>query len=217
MTHPTAATPAKAVNVLLIDNFDSFTFNLVDELKKLGATVEVWRNDIGAERALELLRALTPPRLLVLSPGPGRPEDAGCCETLIRQAGGELPIFGVCLGLQAITTALGGEVGSAGEIVHGKSAVVTHDGSDFFSDLPSPLTVGRYHSLVATALPEELEVSARFGQLVMALRHRTQPTAAVQFHPESILTPRGGLLLAGVLRWARAWHAAARAATDEIG
>lgn len=216
-TTATTATKASAVNVLLIDNFDSFAFNLVDELRKLGATVEVWRNDIGAERALELLRALPPPRLLVLSPGPGRPEDAGCCEALIRQAGGEVPIFGVCLGLQAITTALGGQVGPAGEIVHGKSVAITHDGSDFFADLPSPLTVGRYHSLVATALPEELEISARFGSLVMAVRHRTQPTAGVQFHPESILTPRGGLLLAGVLRWARAWHAAAREAADEIG
>ena len=194
------------LNVLLIDNFDSFTFNLFDELRRRQAEVAVWRNDLAAERALDLALALPTPRLIVLSPGPGRPEDAGCCQELVRLARGRVPIFGVCLGLQSIVQALGGEVGPAGEVVHGKSVRIEHGGSGIFAGLPSPLQVGRYHSLVASKVPEDLEVVGRYGQLVMAVAHRHDPIVGVQFHPESILTPKGGRLLDGVIDWTIAWH-----------
>jgi len=193
------------LNVLLIDNFDSFTFNLVDELRRSGSKVDVWRNDIAAQRALDIALALPAPRLIVLSPGPGRPEDAGCCQPLVQLARGKVPLFGVCLGLQAIVQALGGKVDSAGEVVHGKSAWIEHDGSGMFTGLSQPLQVGRYHSLVARDVPTGLEVVGRYRQLVMALMHREDPIAAVQFHPESILTPQGSRLLANVGDWAAAW------------
>lgn len=190
------------VRVLLVDNFDSFSFNLVDELAKRGCPVEVVRNDLPAADVLARARALAPPRLLVLSPGPGSPAEAGCTEALVREAG-DLPTFGVCLGLQAMVTALGGVVGGAGEIVHGKASRVEHDGDGLFAGLPRPLTVGRYHSLVAHRLPEALVRTAWFGDLVMAARHRTRPLAGVQFHPESVLTPGGGRIFENLLAWAR--------------
>lgn len=193
------------MNVLFIDNFDSFTFNLVDELEKRGATVEVWRNDIAPERARDIALAMPAPRLVVLSPGPGAPADAGCCVALIRlvaAADAPIPLLGVCLGHQAMIEAFGGEVGFAGEVVHGKAAAIEHDQSGPFADLPSPMTVGRYHSLVATRVPDELVVTAKSRDLVMAVRHRSAPIVGVQFHPESILTPAGGRLMDGVLAWA---------------
>lgn len=195
-----------ALNVLLIDNFDSFTFNLVDELRRQGAAVEVWRNDLSAQRALELALALPAPRMIVLSPGPGKPEDAGCCQRLVQLARGKVPLFGVCLGLQAIVQALGGHVGPAGAVVHGKAVWVEHDGRGILAGLPQPLQVGRYHSLVAHVVPEGLEVTARYGDLVMAVAHQCDPIAALQFHPESILTPHGSTLLRQTLRWAASWE-----------
>lgn len=194
------------LQVLLIDNFDSFTFNLVDELRRYGAVVDVWRNDITAQRALDLALAMPAPRLIVLSPGPGRPEDAGCCQELVQLACGRVPVFGVCLGLQSIVQALGGKVGPAGEVVHGKSVLIEHTEKGVFEGLPTPLQVGRYHSLVASEVPEDLEVVARYRQLVMAVAHRQAPVVGVQFHPESILTPKGGRLLGRVMDWASAWH-----------
>jgi anthranilate synthase component 2 len=204
------------LQVLLIDNYDSFTFNLVDELRRQGAAVEVWRNDIEPERALELALGLAAPRLIVLSPGPGRPEDAGCCQELVRLAAGRVPVFGVCLGLQAIVQALGGRVDSAGEVVHGKAVWVDHDGSGVLEGLAQPLQVGRYHSLVARELPPELKVTARYGELVMAVAHVTQPIWALQFHPESILTPQGSTLLRRTIEWAQGWEAADGAAASEV-
>jgi anthranilate synthase component 2 len=197
-----------SLNVLLIDNFDSFTFNLVDELRRRGATVQVYRNDLAADEALGLTMALPPPRLIVLSPGPGRPEDAGCCEQLVSLALARVPLFGVCLGLQAMVRALGGRVGPAGEVVHGKSVWIDHTGAGIFDGLPSPMLAGRYHSLAAQQLPDDLEVTARTrpaagpGALVMAVAHRRAPLAGVQFHPESILTPQGGVLLQRTMTWA---------------
>jgi len=192
-----------STHVLLIDNYDSFTFNLVDELRKRSATVEVWRNHIDVEDALDRILSVHGPRLVVLSPGPGRPEDAGCCQALVTRAVGLVPLFGVCLGLQAMVQALGGTVIPAGEVVHGKAVPITHDGTGLFHGLPSPLTVGRYHSLVAGEVPGELRVTARYGDLVMALEHDAAPLAGVQFHPESILTRRGGELMDRVVEWAR--------------
>ena len=192
------------LHVFLIDNFDSFTFNLVDDFRKIGANVQVWRNDIDAQRALELAQNLPEPRLVVLSPGPGGPHDAGCCVPLIQQAEGRVPIFGVCLGLQAMVVAYGGRVDIAGDVVHGKSQEIEHDRRTLFAGLPSPLLVGRYHSLAACELPSVLRVSATCGETVMAVEHTEYPMAAVQFHPESLLTPRGGQILKNISTWAEA-------------
>ncbi len=194
------------MNVLFIDNFDSFTFNLVDELDKRGAAVHVWRNDLDVEQAFEIASAMPFPRLVVLSPGPGSPADAGCCVPLVRRlCAAAIPTFGVCLGHQAIVEAFGGDVGYAGEVVHGKADAVHHDGSGPFFGLPSPMTVGRYHSLVGHTMPDALVTIAKttgHTPLVMALRHESAPVVGVQFHPESILTPLGGRLMEGVLGWA---------------
>lgn len=192
------------MNVLVIDNFDSFSFNLVDELEKREAAVQVWRHDVPLERALALALALPTPRLVLISPGPGKPEHAGCSVGLARgavEAG--IPVFGVCLGHQAIVTAFGGEVGFAGEVVHGKAARITHDGTGPLAALPNPTYAARYHSLAATRLPEALRCVAQTeGEVVMAVVHRSRPAFGVQFHPESILTPHGGELIDGVLTWA---------------
>ncbi len=186
-------------SVLFIDNFDSFVFNLVDEFARRGCQVSVWRNDISIDKAITLAMELPAPRLVVLSPGPSTPAKAGCCVELVRQAPADLPIFGVCLGHQAIVQALGGEVGRASEIVHGKASPITHDGKGIFEGLSSPMAVGRYHSLVASKVPEHLEVSAQHGEMTMAVRHKARPLVGVQFHPESILTPHGGRLIDNIL------------------
>ena len=192
------------MNVLFIDNFDSFTFNLVDELRKRGCQVDVWRNDLSAEQALALAEAMPAPRMIVLSPGPGAPGEAGCCVPLVRLAAGRVPLFGVCLGHQAMVEALGGEVGSAGAIVHGKTSPMVHDGTGVFAGLPSPMAVGRYHSLAALRLPSSLRITARVGDVVMAVEHVSHKLVGVQFHPESILTLEGGRLLENVMRWGSA-------------
>jgi anthranilate synthase/aminodeoxychorismate synthase-like glutamine amidotransferase len=198
------------MNVLLIDNFDSFSFNLVDEFARRGASVDVWRNDVAVDDALAMALGLAPPRVLVISPGPGAPADAGCCMELIARAAGAIPIFGVCLGHQAIVEAHGGVVAYAGEVVHGKAARIHHDERGLFEGLPSPMLAARYHSLSASRVPDVLRVTARTegggraAELVMAVEHQSHRIAGVQFHPESILTPRGGLLIDNVLRWAAA-------------
>lgn len=191
-----------ALRLVFIDNFDSFTWNLVDEFARRGAEVEVWRNTVAAEHALA--RACTrTPSLLVLSPGPGAPAAAGCCIDLVRLAAAErVPLLGVCLGHQALVEAFGGVVAPAGEVVHGKTSKVRHEGGLLFDGVPSPFPVGRYHSLAASVLPEMLVPIAGTGRLVMAVAHRTAPQFGVQFHPESILTPEGGRIIENVIRWA---------------
>jgi anthranilate synthase component 2 len=193
------------VRVVVVDNHDSFTFNLVEEFARLGCRVEVWRNTV--EAAGLLARALQPPRaaLLVLSPGPGRPEAAGCCVPLVRLAAGRVPLLGVCLGHQAIVEAFAGEVAAAEEIVHGRASLVSHDGDRLFEGVPSPFSAARYHSLAASSIPAELEVIARSGPTPMAARHRRHPILGVQFHPESILTPQGGRMVRNVLAEAAGW------------
>lgn len=195
----------RGVHVVFIDNFDSFTFNLVDEFARRGCRVEVWRNSVSAALALHhaTAGAAGTPGLVVLSPGPGGPRDAGCCVELVKMATGKVPVFGVCLGHQAIVEAFRGEVGPAGEVVHGRSSPVTHDGDPLFEGIPSPFTVGRYHSLAGLVIQQPLVPIARSGGLVMAVRHTTHPVLGVQFHPESILTPEGGRLIDNVLAWAR--------------
>jgi anthranilate synthase/aminodeoxychorismate synthase-like glutamine amidotransferase len=174
--------------ILLVDNYDSFTYNLADLFGELGAEVVVRRNDaLDADAAARLA-----PSHLVISPGPGRPADAGATLDIIRRLAATTPTLGVCLGHQAIVEAFGGEIGKASELVHGKACAVRHDGRGLFAGLPAELVAGRYHSLAATSIPPELEVSATTEQgEVMAVRHRELPVDGVQFHPESVLTPLG--------------------------
>ena len=183
--------------ILLVDNYDSFTYNLAHLFGELGVEVLVRRNDaIDADEA-ERLR----PSHLVVSPGPGRPADAGATPEIIRRLAPSIPTLGVCLGHQAIVEAFGGSVGPARELVHGKSCLVTHDGRGIFSGLPEPLEVGRYHSLAATVVPEALDVNARSDDgEVMAVRHRELAVEGLQFHPESVLTPLGSEFARNFLR-----------------
>lgn len=190
------------LSVLFIDNFDSFVFNLVDEFERYGSTVDVWRNDIPVDKALALAQAMPAPRLVMLSPGPGTPESAGNNMGIVKEAPPELPIFGVCLGYQSMVQSLGGVVGGAPEIVHGKPSQIEHDGTGIFKGLPSPMTAGRYHSLMGTTIPDAFRVTARFGDIVMGIEHRERTVMGVQFHPESILTPYGGLMIKNVIEWA---------------
>jgi len=187
-------------NVFFLDNVDSFVFNLVDEFARRGCEVQVWRNTILVEHALEMLASLPEPRLLVVSPGPGAPGDAGCSVELIRRLPEDVSMFGVCLGHQALIEAFGGSVGPAGEVVHGKSSLLDHSGEGLFADIPSPMMIGRYHSLAGQRIPPELRVTASLGGIVMAVAHESRPLWGVQFHPESILTPQGGRLLDNVLK-----------------
>ncbi len=184
------------MNVLVVDNYDSFTYNLVQYLGELGASVEVVRNDVETVEEL-LVRA---PDRLVISPGPCTPAEAGVSVEASRrfpEAG--IPTLGVCLGHQSMVEAFGGRV-LRGEPIHGKDAEIDHDGKTIFAGLPNPLTVGRYHSLIADpALPEALEPSASYEGIVMAVRHRELPAEGVQFHPESVLTPLGKRMLANFL------------------
>jgi len=174
--------------ILLIDNYDSFTYNLAHLFGELGAEVTVRRNDaIDADEAERLA-----PSHLVLSPGPGRPRDAGASVAIVQRLAQRVPTLGVCLGHQAIIEAFGGEIGQAKRLVHGKPSEISHDGRGLFEGLPQPFEAGRYHSLAATQIPDCLEVSATCGDdEVMGVRHRELPVDGVQFHPESVLTPLG--------------------------
>jgi para-aminobenzoate synthetase/4-amino-4-deoxychorismate lyase len=184
------------MRVLMVDNYDSFTYNLVHLLEELGAEVVVRRSD---EIDVDEARRLGADRLVV-SPGPGRPSGAGNSVGLIRALGPTTPTLGVCLGHQAIVEAYGGEVGQARELVHGKATLVSHDGRGIFEGLPSTIPAGRYHSLGAAIVPPELHVTATAADgEVMAVRHQTHPIDGVQFHPESVLTPDGPALLANFL------------------
>jgi anthranilate synthase/aminodeoxychorismate synthase-like glutamine amidotransferase len=190
------------LRLVFVDNFDSFTWNLVDEFARRGAEVEVWRNTVPAHAVLARA-AQHPGSLIVLSPGPGTPAEAGCCIELTRLAAEvAVPLFGVCLGHQAMVEAFGGVVGPAGEVVHGKTSRIRHEGGPLFQGIPSPFPVGRYHSLAATTLPDCLTPIAGTGHVVMAVAHRSAPQFGVQFHPESILTPEGGRIIENVIRWA---------------
>jgi anthranilate synthase/aminodeoxychorismate synthase-like glutamine amidotransferase len=185
--------------LLLIDNYDSFTYNLAHLFGELGTEVLVRRNDaITVEEAERLA-----PSHVVVSPGPGRPENAGVSEEMVRAFAGRVPVLGVCLGHQAIVRVFGGEVGQARALVHGKATDVSHDGLGIFAGLPSSFAAGRYHSLAATSVPDVLEVSASAADgEVMAVRHRELRVDGVQFHPESVLTPDGPALAQNFLELA---------------
>ncbi len=194
------------MNVLIVDNYDSFVYNLYQRIGELGAEPTVVRNDAIT---LEDVRVIDPDAI-VLSPGPGRPDrerDFGVCPSILRELSVATPTLGVCLGHQGIGSVFGGHVGQAARLLHGKTSEVRHDGHTIFEGLPNPFVAGRYHSLSVErgAIPEVLEVSAiaEDGE-VMAVRHRRFPIEGVQFHPESILTPDGPALLANFLREAKA-------------
>jgi len=186
--------------LLLIDNYDSFTYNLVQAFLVLGAEVSVYRNDALTPQAALALA----PSHLCISPGPGTPYDAGVSMDMIRAFAGRIPVLGVCLGHQSIVEVFGGKVVRAERLMHGKTSLVRHDGRTVFAGLPQPCEVGRYHSLIAapTSLPAELEVSARTAEgEIMGVRHRALTVEGVQFHPESILTPDGPTLMGNFLKY----------------
>ncbi len=188
--------------LLLIDNYDSFVYNLARYLVELGCETKVVRNDAMNVATVKLLK----PKAIVISPGPCTPNEAGISIELIRQLSDSIPILGVCLGHQAIAAAFGGDIIRAPEPVHGRTSLVEHSGTGLFEDLPSPLKVGRYHSLIVdeASLSKELLITARTEDgIPMALQHRTRPLYGVQFHPESVLTVAGRPLLSNFLRLAR--------------
>ncbi len=187
--------------VLFIDNFDSFTYNLVDDFCKRGCEAKVYRADTPLEKLKKIADELQP-NLLVISPGPGTPKKAGVTMQAIEYFKGKLPIFGVCLGMQAIVEHFGGEVGHCPQVVHGKGSRICHDGKGIFEGLENPMQVGRYHSLCATKMPQCLEITGQYENVVMAVRHEKLKIYAVQFHPESILTPAGGKIIQNLLEMA---------------
>lgn len=190
-------------DILLLDNIDSFTWNLVDQVRAFGHNVVIYRNNVPADTLIARLQEMDNP-VLLLSPGPGAPSDAGCMPELLQRLRGQLPIIGICLGHQAIVEAYGGHVGQAGEILHGKASAIAHDESAMFAGLSNPLPVARYHSLVGSNVPIELTINATFNGMVMAVRHDADRVCGFQFHPESILTSQGARLLEQTLAWALA-------------
>jgi anthranilate synthase/aminodeoxychorismate synthase-like glutamine amidotransferase len=187
------------VRMLLIDNYDSFTYNLVQAFAAHGADVMVYRNDmiiVDEARALE-------PTHLVISPGPGRPEDAGVSLEMIAAFAGKIPVLGVCLGHQSIVQQQGGEIVRAERLMHGKTSAIKHDGKTVFEGIPQPFEVGRYHSLCAEvqSLPDTLEITAETNSgVIMGVRHKSLQIEGVQFHPESVLTPDGDALMTNFMR-----------------
>jgi anthranilate synthase/aminodeoxychorismate synthase-like glutamine amidotransferase len=190
---------AQPVRLLLIDNYDSFTYNLVQAFMVLGAEVLVHRND---QITIDEARALQPTHLCI-SPGPGTPHDAGISMKMIEAFAGQVPVFGVCLGHQSLVEVFGGKVVRAGRLMHGKTSLVKHDGKAILHDMPQPFAAGRYHSLIAQpdSLPAHLQVTARTEEgEIMGVRHDTLNVEGVQFHPESVLTPQGPTLMGNFLK-----------------
>tara|TARA_B100001971_G_C18253872_1_gene580391 strand:+ start:2365 stop:2970 length:606 start_codon:yes stop_codon:yes gene_type:complete len=188
-------TTTSAYKIYFLDNFDSFSYNLVDELSMLGCQLVVYRNNISALSIFDKMCQETVPVLLVLSPGPGAPSDAGCLMELIELCKGRFPMLGICLGQQALTQSYGGVIGHAGETVHGKSSIITLTEHPVFAGMGDKMPVARYHSLMATKVPDDVEVIACYENIPMAIYHQQDNALGYQFHPESILTPNGALLL----------------------
>ncbi|MDG2943955.1 aminodeoxychorismate/anthranilate synthase component II [Exercitatus varius] len=185
--------------IVFLDNFDSFTYNLVDQFRTLGHQVKIYRNDCDLDLLEKMCRE--PDTILALSPGPGTPAEAGNMLPLIRRVKNSVPIIGICLGHQALIEAFGGKVVHAGEVLHGKVSKIQHDNQAMFAGLQNPMPVARYHSLMGSDLPEELIVNANYNGIVMAIRHRDLPICAFQFHPESLLTVQGSKLLEQSVDW----------------
>ena len=188
-------TTTSAYKIYFLDNFDSFSYNLVDELSMLGCQLVVYRNNISAQSIFDKMCQETVPVLLVLSPGPGAPSDAGCLMELIELCKGRFPMLGICLGQQALTQSYGGIIGHAGETVHGKSSIIELAEHPVFAGMGDKMPVARYHSLMATKVPDDVEVIACYENIPMAIYHQQDNALGYQFHPESILTPNGALLL----------------------
>ena len=188
-------------NIIFIDNFDSFTYNLVDQFRSLGYSVKIYRNNIPAETIEQAVNELENP-VVLLSPGPGAPSEAGSMPELIQRMKGKVPMIGICLGHQAIVEAYGGTVAGAGEIIHGKVSMMEHQNHAIYQNLPSRLAIARYHSLVATKVPESLTITAEVDDLVMSVVHEEDKVCGFQFHPESIMTTYGATLLANAIEWA---------------
>lgn len=189
------------MKLYLLDNFDSFTYNLVDQFRSLGCEVVIYRNDVAADYIAQKLLNEQGKAALVLSPGPGAPHEAGSMMALIGQVAGKVPMLGICLGHQAMVEYYGGKVERAPFVVHGKASPTVHNGKGVFADLPSPLPVARYHSLVATRVPDCLEVIATTDDMPMAILHAEHKAIGFQFHPESILTTLGSRLLIQTLAY----------------
>ncbi|OEF27439.1 aminodeoxychorismate/anthranilate synthase component II [Vibrio rumoiensis] len=188
-------------NIVFVDNFDSFTYNLVDQFRTLGHDVTIYRNHIAAETIEQAINQLENP-IVVLSPGPGEPSKAGCMPELIQRLKGKVPMIGICLGHQAIVEAYGGKVSGAGEIIHGKVSMMVHDNHPTYQSLPSPFAIARYHSLVATEVSDALTITAEVDGLVMSVVEEHHKVCGFQFHPESIMTTYGATLLENTINWA---------------
>ena len=193
------------IKVLFIDNFDSFTYNLVDEFGKRNCPTKVYRADTPLDELKKVADEFAPD-LLLLSPGPGIPDKAGVTLEALDHFKDRLPVFGVCLGHQCIVQYFGGKISHAESVMHGKSSRITHTGKGVFAGLENPLHAGRYHSLCAMTLPDCLEETANFEGIVMGVEHRELPIYGVQFHPESILTPTGGKIIENIIRIAALGH-----------
>ena len=193
----------KNLNVVLIDNQDSFTYNLVDELRVLGLRLSVYRNSVSSEQVLNKLAeyATTGPTLLMLSPGPGAPAEAGNMPNIIKQAKSQYPVLGICLGHQAIIESYTGTVGRAPQVMHGKSSMMTHNCPELFKDIASPMSIARYHSLAAIDVPDCLQVIADIEGLAMAVLHKDDRMLGFQVHPESVLTCQGSKLLRQAMQY----------------
>jgi anthranilate synthase/aminodeoxychorismate synthase-like glutamine amidotransferase len=191
------------MNICIIDNYDSFTFNLLEEFTSPGHKVLVLRNSMSTQEVTKRLFALPAPRLLVFSPGPGHPDNAGCMNELITSLASRCPMFGVCLGMQAMISVYGGVVSRAPGIVHGKARALEHDGSLIFKGLKDRIYVGRYHSLAASKVPECFRVFGYSDGQVMAIAHKEHPIIGIQFHPESILSTQGSQMIQNTISWAR--------------
>lgn len=188
-------------NIVFLDNFDSFSYNLVEQFRALGHDVIVYRNTLDVSSIEQSIHQLEQP-ILVLSPGPGRPLEAGCLLELIHCLKGQLPIIGICLGHQAIVEAYGGAITHAGDIVHGKISLIEHNEHPIFNEISSPMPVARYHSLIASAVPECFTITSQVDGLVMSVVHEKHKICGLQFHPESIMTPQGAKLLSNIFTWA---------------
>ncbi|AWB53851.1 aminodeoxychorismate/anthranilate synthase component II [Pasteurella multocida] len=186
--------------IVFLDNFDSFTYNLVDQLRCLGHQVHIYRNDCDLD-VLEQVTLAQPDTILALSPGPSTPQQAGNMLPLIQRLKQKVRMIGICLGHQAIVEAFGGKVIHAGEVLHGKVSNITHDQQMMFAHLPNPMPVARYHSLMGIDLSDEFIVNATYHDIIMAIRHKHLPICSFQFHPESILTVQGSQLLAQSIEW----------------
>jgi len=213
---------SKNVKIFMLDNLDSFTYNLVDEFQCLGFEPTIYRNTLSADFIFEQMQKCNERVLLILSPGPGEPSNAGCLMALIAKCAGKYPILGICLGHQALVEHYGGKVDRAPEIVHGKASSITHQQNGVFANISHPLPVARYHSLVASNVPSVLEIIAEYEtadqiNLPMAIEHKRDAALGFQFHPESILTTYGGTLLAQTIDYLLATSLLATNHENKVG